>query len=144
MKKYIILTFFTLLAACSTRNYQKEYSNHLSQYKYNNISSVYAKFGTPNNIHKIDEYNYVISYKSKNYNPNSPIPGSIPGIKIKTNNMKIDTITPTLAINRFAYLNAALSEDARNDLIFDQCTTNFIIRNNQVIDYNFNGDGCGK
>tara|TARA_Y100001960_G_scaffold227806_1_gene238773 strand:- start:848 stop:1264 length:417 start_codon:yes stop_codon:yes gene_type:complete len=137
--KYISIILALSLFACASKKAQ--YENKLISYNQTPEYRVIADYGQPHEVYEIDKSTKVISYYDKKFNPN--ITPNV-GFSIKSDNVNIDTITPTLIVNSVQYAHGLIDPEVGEQVFYDSCKTNFTIQNGYVIDSGFSGNNCGN
>ncbi|MBP5215169.1 MAG: hypothetical protein J6039_01245 [Alphaproteobacteria bacterium] len=123
MKKYTGI-FFMLLCACVSKPYSPYlYQEKLEKWVGKNREQLYAYWGYPQQQWNIDKNTSVVSYYQTEQAPTD------------------DDFEPYAGI-----ISAEAMEEPQYGLppappLF-YCKTSFVIRDNRVISYNFNGDDC--
>ena len=112
-----------LLAGCNITSPNATYEQKLSQWKGKTAEQLYDAFGTPNQTSPIDDNTIMVTY---NEVTNSPLDGDFEPYADELNYEAMAVPSyGTMALSPLYY-----------------CQTSFILRDDVVVDYNFNGDDC--
>ncbi len=112
-----------LLAGCNITSPNAAYEQKLSQWKGKTAEQLYDAFGTPNQTSPIDDNTIMVTY---NEVTNSPLDGDFEPYADELNYEAMAVPSyGTMALSPLYY-----------------CQTSFILRDDVVVDYNFNGDDC--
>lgn len=127
MKKIFVLSFWCLLAACALGG-SATYSEQLQQWVGRPEYQLYQEWGAPIQSFYVTPYEKVVTYvRTSGYGSNNPY----------SNQLYYQGMDP-----EDGWWDKMFGPPAEKQSRNYYCKTSFTIRNNVIVNFNFNGDDC--